>query len=46
MHLGAVPEMSLDEYRRKASFKIEALRVIIDEEDSVELKVVYLGAVG
>ena len=30
--------MSLEEYRRKASFDIEALRVIIDEEDGVELK--------
>ena len=45
MHLGAAPEMSLDEYRRKASFDIEPLRVII-EEDGVELKAVYLGAVG
>lgn len=30
--------MSLEEYRRKASFDIEALRQIIDEEDGVELK--------
>ena len=31
-------EMSLEEQRRRASFDIEALRVIIDEEDGVELK--------
>ena len=31
-------EMSLEEYRRRASFDIEALRQIIDEEDGVELK--------
>ena len=30
--------MSLEEYKRKALFDIEALRVIIDEEDGVELK--------
>ena len=31
-------EMSLEEHRRKATFDIEALRVLIDEEDGVELK--------
>ena len=31
-------EMSLEEYRKKASFQIEALQEIIDEEDGVELK--------
>ena len=30
--------MSLEEHRKKASFDIERLRILIDEEDGVELK--------
>ena len=30
--------MDLEDHRRKASFDVEALRVLIDEEDGVELK--------
>ena len=32
------PEMDLKDHRKKASFDVEALRVLIDEEDGVEMK--------